>query len=369
MGEASNTTLLAAAGAAVLAGILALPFAIIMLAGSSAGVPSPGEPDHGGDGRDANAAEIPDEYVDFVTEAGTRCPDLSIDAPVIAAQIDAESGWDPNAESPVGAQGLAQFMPATWTAWGYDHNQNGTTSPLEPADAIGSQADYMCFLADWVAEKVQLSVIGGDELDLALAAYNAGPGAVEEHAGVPPYTETQGYISTIRELIPQYSAADDPSEDDGGGGDGGSESRSAVVNEATQWLGYPYVWGGGDLSGPTGIGRDGRGPGFDCSGLTRYAIYHALDVDIGRPADAQARDEQGQEIYIGPGAGAPWGSLEAGDIIGFSDSGGLNYQHIGIYMGDGQMVHAPQTGSNVEIIDLQSDTSFAGQNWQIRRFG
>lgn len=149
--------------------------------------------------------EVPEQYVDYVLEAGTECPRLGITAPVMAAQVHAESSWDPEAVSRAGAQGLAQFMPGTWATWGTDYDQDGTSSPFDPQDAIGSQGDYMCYLIERMDELRQQGVISGDPLDLTLAAYNAGPGNVERYGGVPPFPETEGYIATIRELIPQYS--------------------------------------------------------------------------------------------------------------------------------------------------------------------
>jgi cell wall-associated NlpC family hydrolase len=60
--------------------------------------------------------------------------------------------------------------------------------------------------------------------------------------------------------------------------------------------------------------------------------------------------------------------MRPGDLIAFSDSGGARYQHIGIYAGNGQMIHAPRTGENVEVYDLRGDSYFAGMVWSIRRF-
>jgi cell wall-associated NlpC family hydrolase len=336
----------AAAAAALLALLVALPLITVLAAGTVATSQPAGE---GGVGL---SGQVPAEYAPLIEEAGTRCPDRGITAPVLAAQIDAESGWQPNAISPAGAQGLAQFMPGTWASWGTDYSGDGVADAFTAADAIGSQAEFMCYLAGWAASQRQLGLITGDPLDLTLAAYNAGPGNVSTYGGVPPFAETQGYITRIRGLIPAYSAPA-PVETVPAG-------SSPVVAQASRWLGRPYVWGGGDLSGPTGIGRDGRGPGFDCSGLTRYAVYHGIGVDISRPADWQAR--QGQPIA------RDWSQMRPGDLIAFSDSGGARYQHIAVYAGNGEMIHAPRTGENVEVYQLRGDSYFTPMVWSIRRF-
>lgn len=146
-----------------------------------------------------NADKVPPEYVDWIIRAGTTCDGVS--APLIAAQISAESNWNPNAKSPVGAQGLSQFMPGTWVSWGVDADKDGKADPFTPADAIMTQARYDC----WLMKKVRSYHLDGDPTRLMLAAYNAGPGAVEQYGGIPPYIETQTYVERIMERVAQYS--------------------------------------------------------------------------------------------------------------------------------------------------------------------
>ncbi len=136
---------------------------------------------------------MPDTYRSDVRKAARECP--AINARLIAAQIQQESGWDPQAVSASGAQGIAQFMPQTWGAWGFDANGNGTADPMEATDAIRSQGRLMCHLIGLA----EASGIDSDPLDLALAAYNAGWGPVEQYRGVPPYPETLAYVAEIRE--------------------------------------------------------------------------------------------------------------------------------------------------------------------------
>jgi len=147
--------------------------------------------------------KVPAPYRDLVQTAGSRCPDVS--ASLIAAQIDTESGWNPDAVSSAGAEGISQFMPGTWTAWGVDGNANGTTSPFEPEDAIPAQAALMCSLADTMNDWLGRAVVDGELVDLMLAGYNAGAASVESYGGVPPFPETLAYIDQIKAGIATYT--------------------------------------------------------------------------------------------------------------------------------------------------------------------
>jgi soluble lytic murein transglycosylase-like protein len=103
---------------------------------------------------------------------------------VLAAQLYAESGFNPFARSPAGAEGIAQFMPGTAAAY-------GLRDPFDPVAAIDAQAHLMSDLLKQFDGKVAL----------ALAGYNAGAGAVEQYGGVPPYEETRAYVSKILGLL------------------------------------------------------------------------------------------------------------------------------------------------------------------------
>jgi soluble lytic murein transglycosylase-like protein len=104
-----------------------------------------------------------------------------LDPALLAGLIKQESGFNPNAGSAAGARGLAQLMPATAAAL-------GVTNALDPTQSIEAGAKYL---------KRQLDAFGGD-VTKALAAYNAGPGAVRRFGGVPPYAETQNYVRAVQ---------------------------------------------------------------------------------------------------------------------------------------------------------------------------
>ncbi|HEX7290574.1 MAG TPA: lytic transglycosylase domain-containing protein, partial [Conexibacter sp.] len=117
------------------------------------------------------------QYDGMVQAAAQR---YGLDPALLHGLIQQESGFDPNAGSPAGAQGLCQLMPGTAASL-------GVTNPLDPAQSIDGGARYL---------KQQLDAFGGDP-SLALAAYNAGPGAVRRFDGVPPYAETQAYVQKV----------------------------------------------------------------------------------------------------------------------------------------------------------------------------
>ena len=122
-----------------------------------------------------------------ITAAAKR---YGIDPALLAGLVKQESGFNPNAGSPAGARGLTQLMPATAAGL-------GVTNVLDPAQSLDGGAKYL---------RQQLDAFGGD-VTLALAAYNAGPGAVQRYGGVPPYAETQNYVRAVQANAAAYRAA------------------------------------------------------------------------------------------------------------------------------------------------------------------
>lgn len=108
-----------------------------------------------------------------------------LDPKLVESLIRVESGFDPQAVSSKGAVGLMQLMPETARIYGMDN-------PWDVAQNVKAGTAYLRDL---------LYHFGGD-LEKALAAYNAGPGAVKRHGGVPPYPETQRYVRRILSLYP-----------------------------------------------------------------------------------------------------------------------------------------------------------------------
>ena len=141
---------------------------------------------------------IPEAYQELIDEAAERCPEVP--SRVFAAQIAVESGWQADAQSPAGAQGIAQFMPSTWSQYGLDANGDGVRDVWDPHDAIHSAAELNCL------NRRLVSSVSGTPLRNILAAYNAGHGAVRKYDGVPPFPETEQYVEKVIELAQRYPA-------------------------------------------------------------------------------------------------------------------------------------------------------------------
>ena len=123
----------------------------------------------------------------YKAEIDAAAAKYGVDPALLRGLIRQESNFDPNAGSPAGAQGLCQLMPGTAAAL-------GCTNVHDPAQNIDAGARYL---------RQQPDAFGGD-VAKALAAYNAGPGAVTRYGGVPPYAETQTYVRQVQAYAAQY---------------------------------------------------------------------------------------------------------------------------------------------------------------------
>ncbi|WP_328707583.1 C40 family peptidase [Streptomyces sp. GS7] len=259
---------------------------------------------------------VPAAYQPMVQKWGNLCP--AINPALLAAQLYQESGWNPRAQSPAGAQGLAQFIPETWAAHAVDGDGDGKKDIWDPADAIASAASYDCELARYVKDAP------GDATENMLAAYNAGAYRVIQYNGVPPYGETQGYVKSITTLAKSFEAPIGPVAS--------SHQAAAAIYFAQEQLGKRYLWGGD--------GTADQGGRFDCSGLTK-AAYHSVGIELPRVANDQWN--------AGPHPNR--NELLPGDLVFFAND--LNdprsIHHVGIYVGGGYMINAPYTGAVIRF--------------------
>ncbi len=341
----------------------------------------------GGPGTGALAAGgIPVAFVPLIQKAGAL--DAAFPAPVLAAQIQQESGFRASAVSSTGAMGYSQFEPQTWGSYGKDTTGKGSADPNNFSDAVDAQARYDHDLANQVRAAQAAGKIHSTAsvTEMALGGYNAGIGAVLAAGGVPGNAQTSAYVPAIMSMAqgkfsqagttaaaapgapapgaaPAAPAAGAGVSASGGcaspgqvqvlaptvggavGGAVGGPTQQRVVDAAKTQRGLPYIWGGGGTNGPTG-------GGFDCSGLTQYA-FAKVGVSLPRVAQDQYTATASKRL---PGGYNP-GSYQAGDLLFWGTAS--NVHHVAIAMGNGQMIHASTFGQPLATAPIYQEDFFA----------
>ncbi|MEV0982409.1 NlpC/P60 family protein [Streptomyces sp. NPDC049915] len=304
---------------------------------------------------------VPSEYAPLILQAAADC-DQGLSPAVLAAQLKQESGFNPQAGSEAGAQGIAQFMPGTWATWGVDGNGDGKKDVWDPADAIPAQGKFMCSL---LKEAKKHPDYTGAPIELALAGYNAGWGRVDQFRGVPPKSfaggQTYNYVQNIMAMSAQFAA---PSASEDGTLPAGYELPSGTpkkVRVAVAWAlkqrgGWYHL--GGDCT--DALGKD-PAHWCDCSSLMQQA-YKAAGVSIPRTTYDQVN--VGTQVDID--------DPKPGDLVFNPGSDGSDARpgHVGMYVGNGMVIEAPHTGVKTRIVTYDSwrnSTSYITRITEVRR--
>ncbi|MEU6038640.1 bifunctional lytic transglycosylase/C40 family peptidase [Actinomadura sp. NPDC047616] len=300
----------AATCAAACTAALGLPLLLVLLStgqspAAGAGAGRAGAP------TDYAKTDIPPAYLRWYLDAANTCPGLPWNVLAAIGKTESDHGRSTapgvhTGENHAGAGGPMQFLAPTWAAYGVDGDHDGRKDRYNPADAIHGAARLLC-------------------------ANGAGKGGRHLSRAIWHYNHSDHYVRTVLARAARY-ATPTPT---------GTGRAALAVRAALRWLGTPYSWGGGGPSGPTYGIDHGRGiKGFDCSGLTQHAWAQA-----GARLPRIAADQ----YHAGPHV--PRSQLKPGDLLFFATNprNPATIHHVGIYLGHGRMIHAPQTGDVVRI--------------------
>jgi cell wall-associated NlpC family hydrolase len=249
-------------------------------------------------------ADIPADYLALYRAAAATCPGMSWALLAAVGKVESDHGHNASASS-AGAEGPMQFLPSTFAAYAVDGDGDGVRDINNPADAIYSAANYLCHNGG-----------GGDAeaVRRAIYAYN--------HAGWY-VDEVEAYMASYTDLSRVQLASATAGAP--------SQAASTAVGWALSQLGKPYLFGG--------CGPDA----WDCSCLVQRA-YAAAGIAIPRVTADQ---------YSGSGPHVDRSQLAAGDLVFFGTAS--NIHHVGMYLGNGEMVDAPHTGTVVRVEPLHAD--------------
>jgi cell wall-associated NlpC family hydrolase len=287
--------------------LAALPLLLILLVTASAGAPAQVPPSAAGLAGTPTAlaiSGIPADYLAWYMAAAKTCPGLPWS--VLAGIGEAESG---HGRSPLpgvrsdsnraGAEGPMQLEPSTFGQFAVNADPGQPLSPYDPADAIYTAAAVLC----------ANGARGGTPAGLRNAVF--------------AYNHASWYVSEVMAWAAKYATQ------------GGSHAAATAIAFAMAQLGKPYEWGA-------------AGPGaYDCSGLV-YAAYAAAGIRIARTTYQWQQD----------GPVVPLSQIQPGDLLFSAGSDGTASDpgHVVMYLGNGQVIQAPQTGQDVQTdpIDLAS---------------
>ena len=232
------------------------------------------------------------------------------------------------------------------------------TSSASDIAALSSQAGLPALDSDTIAKvgavAAGIAMVGGvaanhgsfdnsnaDAVELVTAfadGLNGALGTVEQTSDT---TESVDSTDSLSAVLPEVETAADVSAKSQKSVAAVSDSSQveAVIARAQSQIGTPYVWGGGDANGPTTGVNGGSVSGFDCSGLVLYAFAAA---GVALPHYTGYQYQRGTQI--------PASEAQRGDLLFWGPGGN---QHVAIYLGDGTMIEAPQSGQNVTIAPVR----------------
>lgn len=287
---------------------------------------------------------------------GTVAPDGTVTPPIIGVALnggvindrgdtvqaipDTDGGRydkDPHWDRAVGPM---QFIPSTWTSWAPQANPDVTDpDPQNIFAATRTTVAYLC-------GRGKTDLTDRTTLESRIRAYN----------------NSSVYVAAVIANMEEYNAIPVATQADYGA----SGAAATAIDWATQHIGTPYVWGGRCKS-PQKTLQGGRGAptpqdlhnNCDCSSLTEQA-YAAAGVTIGRTTWDQFDNPELMAIEPVNGRGSGLNEqdlalLQPGDLMYFFSEGapGRAPTHVGMYLGGRQMIHAPNSRKDVEIIDMQ----------------
>ncbi|MFJ9174920.1 NlpC/P60 family protein [Streptomyces sp. NPDC102360] len=249
-------------------------------------------------------ADIPPSYLTLYQRAAPECPGLSWTIVAAIGKVETNHGRHPTMVSPAGAVGPMQFMKDTFPAYAHPVPPGGKKppTPWDPIDAVYAAVRLLC--ANGARNNKNL------------------------RRSIWHYNHSDAYVNQVLDIASQYAAATPAPTD----------AAAKAVAYARSQLGAPYVWGG-----------DGAAEGgFDCSGLTQ-AAYRTAGTAL--PRVAQAQYEATPKVPQGQ-------PLLPGDLVFFGTR--HNLHHVGLYIGGGQMIHAPNSHSVVRQDSLASQGHLFG---------
>ncbi|MFD0905232.1 C40 family peptidase [Actinomadura sediminis] len=293
---------------AAIAAAITLPLGLVLLL---AGQNANGSSSLAGAPTALARSDIPPAYLRWYMDAAQTCPGLGWNVLAAIGKVETDHGRSTlpgvhTGENHAGAGGPMQFLAASWAAYGTDGDHDGRRDRYNPADAIHGAANYLCH-------------------------NHAGKGGRHLRRAIWHYNHADWYVRKVLDQADRY-ADTTPT---------GTGHGSVAVRAALRWLGTPYSWGGGGPNGPTYGTAHGAGiKGFDCSGLAQHAW---AQVGIRLPRVAAAQYHAGTHI--------PRHALQPGDLVFFATNPAnpATIHHVGIHLGGGRMIHAPQTGDVVRI--------------------